>query len=211
MGASMADGSSASRSARRSSARYAAVGGLVPQGISAELIAEKWGISREDIDAFSVESHQRAAARHRRGPLRARDRADRRCTTDDGDEIDDARRGHPPRLDDREARQAEAGVQADDGMVTAGNSSQITDGAAARADHERGEGQRARPHARGPASTRSPSPASTRCMMLTGPIPATDEGARAGRADASTTSTSSRSTRRSPRSCWRGRRSTTPT
>src|SRR6478672_10402229 len=34
---------------------------LVPQGISAELIAEKWGISREDNDEFSVRSHQRAA------------------------------------------------------------------------------------------------------------------------------------------------------
>ena len=49
-----------------------------------------------------------------------------------------------------------------DGKVTAGNSSQITDGAVGRADHERGEGQRARPHARGPASTPSPWPASTR-------------------------------------------------
>ena len=34
---------------------------LVPQGISAELIAEKWDISREDNDRLSVESHQRAA------------------------------------------------------------------------------------------------------------------------------------------------------
>ncbi|MGZ6963690.1 MAG: thiolase family protein, partial [Acidimicrobiia bacterium] len=34
---------------------------LVPQGISAELIAEKWNISREDNDRFSVQSHQRAA------------------------------------------------------------------------------------------------------------------------------------------------------
>src|SRR5215813_2965376 len=34
---------------------------LVPQGISAELIAEKWGISRAENDAFSVQSHLRAA------------------------------------------------------------------------------------------------------------------------------------------------------
>ena len=34
---------------------------LVPQGISAELIAEKWGISRDDNDRFSAQSHQRAA------------------------------------------------------------------------------------------------------------------------------------------------------
>src|SRR5438105_15863115 len=41
--------------------RYASAGGLVPQGISAELIADKWDLSREDLDAFSVESHQKAA------------------------------------------------------------------------------------------------------------------------------------------------------
>src|SRR5947209_5521694 len=41
--------------------RYAPVGGLVPQGISAELIADKWNLSREELDAYSVQSHQRAA------------------------------------------------------------------------------------------------------------------------------------------------------
>src|SRR2546423_1784583 len=41
--------------------RYQAVGGLVPQGISAEMIADKWGLSRDDLDAFSVESHKKAA------------------------------------------------------------------------------------------------------------------------------------------------------
>src|SRR3954470_15001633 len=41
--------------------RYAGVGGLVPQGISAELIADKWGLSREDLDAFGARSQQFAA------------------------------------------------------------------------------------------------------------------------------------------------------
>src|SRR5205814_189534 len=41
--------------------RYQAGGGLVPQGISAEMIADKWGLSRDDLDAFGVESHKRAA------------------------------------------------------------------------------------------------------------------------------------------------------
>src|SRR5881275_1876696 len=40
---------------------------LVPQGISAELISEKWGISREANDAFSVESHHRAARAREEG------------------------------------------------------------------------------------------------------------------------------------------------
>src|SRR5215210_980125 len=35
---------------------------IVPQGISAEVIAEEWGLSREDLDAFSLESHRRAIA-----------------------------------------------------------------------------------------------------------------------------------------------------
>jgi acetyl-CoA acyltransferase len=35
-------------------------GGLVPQGISAELIAAKWGLGREDVDAFAADSHRKA-------------------------------------------------------------------------------------------------------------------------------------------------------
>src|SRR5256885_7725057 len=48
--------------------RYAPVGGLVPQGISAELIADKWNLSREELDAYSVQSHQRAAPATAEGP-----------------------------------------------------------------------------------------------------------------------------------------------
>src|SRR5437762_575616 len=40
--------------------RYAAVGGLVPQGISAEMIADKWSISREELDEFGARSQQLA-------------------------------------------------------------------------------------------------------------------------------------------------------
>src|SRR5512132_1594227 len=36
--------------------------GLVPQGVSAELIAEEWGFSREELDTYSLESHRRALA-----------------------------------------------------------------------------------------------------------------------------------------------------
>src|SRR5207342_3206050 len=35
---------------------------IVPQGISAEVIAEEWGFTREQLDAFSLESHRRAVA-----------------------------------------------------------------------------------------------------------------------------------------------------
>ena len=44
----------------RVTARYAP--GLVPQGVSAELVAAHWSLTRAELDAFSVRSHQRAAA-----------------------------------------------------------------------------------------------------------------------------------------------------
>ena len=45
----------------RLGARNSDQGGLVPQGISAELIADKWGLTREDLDAYGAESQRRAA------------------------------------------------------------------------------------------------------------------------------------------------------
>src|SRR3954466_6125954 len=47
--------------------RYAAVGGLVPQGISAEMIADKWGLSREDLDRYGVRSQELAEQATREG------------------------------------------------------------------------------------------------------------------------------------------------
>ncbi|MEV0536651.1 thiolase family protein [Kitasatospora sp. NPDC050463] len=46
-------------------ARYP--GGLIPQGVSAELIAAKWSVSREAMDAFALESHAKAAHAHAAG------------------------------------------------------------------------------------------------------------------------------------------------
>src|SRR6185437_14737889 len=40
---------------------------IVPQGISAEVIADEWGLSREELDAYSVESHRRAVAAREEG------------------------------------------------------------------------------------------------------------------------------------------------
>ena len=61
MGASFADGKYGVPFGPKVGLRYAEVGGLVPQGISAELIADKWGLTREDLDAFGAQSQQRAA------------------------------------------------------------------------------------------------------------------------------------------------------
>ena len=41
-------------------ARYAPEGGLVPQGVSAELIADKWGLTREELDAYGLRSQELA-------------------------------------------------------------------------------------------------------------------------------------------------------
>src|SRR5690349_5951249 len=64
MGASIADGKYGFPFGPEMTARYP---NLVPQGISAELIAEKWDISREANDAFSVQSHLKAARAREEG------------------------------------------------------------------------------------------------------------------------------------------------
>ena len=68
MGASMADGKFGYPFGPKVGARYADQGGLVPQGISAELIADKWDLSREDMDALR---RPQPAAGRRRPPPRA--------------------------------------------------------------------------------------------------------------------------------------------
>ena len=60
-GASMVDGKYGFPFGPKVGARYESVGGLVPQGISAELIADKWGLTREELDAFGLRSQQYAA------------------------------------------------------------------------------------------------------------------------------------------------------
>ena len=102
---------------------------IVPQGISAELIAEQWGFSREQLDAYSYESHRRALAAIDEGRF-----ADEVVPI----EIFNPRVGmlfevdETPRADTSPEALAElAPAFLPDGKVTAGNSSQICDGAAA--------------------------------------------------------------------------------
>ena len=52
--------------------------GLVPQGLSAEMICEKWGLSRTQLDQISLDSHQRAGQGHRGRSLRLPDRSGHR-------------------------------------------------------------------------------------------------------------------------------------
>ncbi len=152
--------------------------GLIPQGVSAEIIAEKWNLSREDLDAIGLESQIRGARARDEGrfdneiiPVKVKkldketgeliDTGDQMATTDEG------------------IRESTAESLANlkpaflpDGKVTAGNSSQICDGAAAvlimseEKAKELGLKPRAKFHTFALAGVDP-------VTMLTGPIPAT--------------------------------------
>src|ERR687894_2196021 len=102
---------------------------IVPQGISAEVIADEWGFSREELDAYSLESHRRAVAAIDEG------RFEREIVPV---EVTNPHVGALIGVDETPRRDTSAEKLASlspafipDGKVTAGNSSQICDGAAA--------------------------------------------------------------------------------
>ncbi len=102
---------------------------IVPQGISAEVIADEWGFSREQLDAFSLESHRRAVRAIDEGRFENEvvpiDMANPHVgVVFDVDET-------PRRDTSPEALAALEPAFLPEGKVTAGNSSQICDGAAA--------------------------------------------------------------------------------
>jgi acetyl-CoA acyltransferase len=145
--------------------------GLVNQGISAEMIAEKWHLDRSTLDAFSLESHRRAASATSSGRLSEQlvpvlvkddDGTERIFSSDEGVRSDTT-------------MEKLAGLKTAfkaDGVVTAGNSSQISDGAAALLIMERGVAERLKlvPRARFVSfAVAGDDPV----MMLTAPIPAT--------------------------------------
>ena len=143
------------------------------QGIGAEMIADQWGISREELDAFSAQSHQRAARATAEGrfeneivPVAVRDDegndTDELFTTDEGI--------RPDSTVETLAKLKPAFKE--DGKVTAGNSSQITDGASAVLimSEEKANALGLRPRARFHAFALAGVDPVT---MLTGPIPAT--------------------------------------
>jgi len=156
---------------RYADANLYGAGGLIPQGLSAEIIAERWKLSREALDRWSLGSHQKAAAATRNGWF--------------ANEIVPVEITHPDGA--HEAFAHDEGIRPDttlekllslapafktDGVITAGNSSQITDGAAAVLVMEKktalalGLRPRARFHA---FALGGCDPV----IMLTAPIPAT--------------------------------------
>jgi acetyl-CoA acyltransferase len=145
-------------------------GRLVPQGISAELITEKWGLTRGEQDAFALRSHRRAAAAQDAGffdpqlvPVEVDNGQSTWVRADEGVRRDTS-------------MEKLAGLKPafrPDGQVTAGNSSQISDGAAALllASREAAERLGLRPLARFAGfALAGVDPV----LMLTGVIPATE-------------------------------------
>ncbi|NUN13071.1 MAG: thiolase family protein [Myxococcales bacterium] len=102
---------------------------IIPQGLSAELICEKWGLSRADVDAFSAESHRRAVIATENGWF---DREIVPIQVKKGGESVIARRDEGPRQDTTLEKLANLrSAFKTGGVLTAGSSSQISDGAAA--------------------------------------------------------------------------------
>ena len=186
MGASVTEQQYGRPNGPQVSARYADIGGLVGQGISAERIADKWGLSREELDAFAVRSHQLAAQARDEGrfdreilPV-AEIRRDRETgeLTRTG-ELVTSDEGIRPGT----TLEVLAGLKPafqEDGRTTAGTSSQITDGASAvlLMSEERAAALGLTPRARFVSfAVAGADPV----MMLTAPIPATEKAlARAG-------------------------------
>ena len=153
--------------------RYEPVGGLVNQGIGAEMIADQWGISREELDEFSAESHRRAARATAEGRF-AREIVPVHVRDEEGNDTDEL-------LTSDEGIRPDSSVETlgklkpafkEGGKVTAGNSSQITDGASAVLimSEERAQELGYRPRARFHSFALAGVDPVT---MLTGPIPAT--------------------------------------
>jgi acetyl-CoA acetyltransferase family protein len=143
---------------------------IIPQGNSAEMIARKWGFSRQQLDEFSLQSHVKAGqaigeGRFKREILPVEVKQNGTSYTF---EVDEGVRIPPSR---EKMAQLKPSFQ-EDGVVTAGNSSQISDGAAAvlimSAEKARELGLKPRARIVAQAIVGSDP-----TIMLTGPIPAT--------------------------------------
>jgi acetyl-CoA acyltransferase len=150
--------------------RYGVTEDFVHQGNSAEAVARKWSLSREELDELSVRSHERAARAQAEG------RFEREI-----EPVATSIEGQPSLVDSDEGIRPDASVEtlsglrtafAEDGVITAGNSSQISDGAAAVMVTSRAAARRLglRPRAR---IAHMAVTATDPVLMLTGPIPAT--------------------------------------
>jgi acetyl-CoA acyltransferase len=102
-------------------------GGLVPQGVSAEIIAEKWDLSRQQLDEFSIRSHERAGAAIKDGKFE-QEIHPIKVEGEGGSQLFENDEG--VRFETSLEKMATLPTPfKEGGKVTAGNSSQISDGA----------------------------------------------------------------------------------
>ncbi|ATW83221.1 thiolase family protein [Weizmannia coagulans] len=146
---------------------------MIHQGLSADLIAEKWGISREKMDHYALESHRRALQAQKEG------RFDREIMPVEAEQPD----GKTVTVVKDEGPRSDTSIQKlsalkpafqEDGRITAGNASQISDGAAAVLimSRTKAEALGLKPRFRILART---VVGSDPTLMLTGVIPATEK------------------------------------
>jgi len=140
---------------------------IVPQGISAELVAEQWGLKREALDELAAQSHEKAGRAIAEGRFK---REIVPVTLPDGTVFDTDEGVRVPV--NREKMATLAPPFKPDGVITAANSSQISDGAAALVfmSAEKAKALGLRPRARVVATALA---GVDPVIMLTGPIPAT--------------------------------------
>ena len=144
---------------------------LVNQGLSAEMVAEQWHLSRQDVDRFALTSHVKAAEATKRGDF-VKEIVPIDCRLPDGTpgslKYDEGIRFEPDPIKMAQLKPAFK----PDGVITAGNASQISDGSAAvlLMSLERAIRLGLKPRARLVARS---VVGSDPVIMLTGPIPAT--------------------------------------
>jgi acetyl-CoA acetyltransferase family protein len=145
---------------------------LVPQGLSAEMVAEKWGFTREQLDEFSLGSQQKAWRAIQEGRFK-KSIVPITVTHNGAQKVFDTDE-HPRPQSTLEGLMALNPSFRPDGMITAGNSSGIVDGAAAVlvASEQKVKALKLRPRARIVAHA---IVGSEPVIMLTGPIPATQK------------------------------------
>lgn len=146
---------------------------IINQGLSAELIAEKWGFERRELDELALESHRRAL--HAIDEERfQREIVPLEVTTPDGERVTFDTDEGPRRGTSMEKISQLKPAFKDDGVITAASSSQISDGAAAVLIGSREKAEELGLETR--AKFRSMALAGVDpTIMLTGPIPATQK------------------------------------
>lgn len=146
---------------------------IIHQGLSAERIAEKYGFTREELDQYSYESHQKALKAQAQGRF-SREIAPLEVILENGQSVTVSEDSGPRKETSVEALGGLKTVFKENGVIHAGNSSQISDGAAALLIMSREKAEDLGIKPRFKILARSVI-GSDPTLMLTGPIPATEK------------------------------------